>query len=271
MQTVFEARARYRKIVRTALLVLFVLGAQGQTPGAVSSFDVASIKPGDPSDDRMSIGMHSGGTLIATNVPARFLIRWAYRVQDFQVAGGPSWIDSDRFVIEAKLSAAPGKTMQDMTSSEMQSMDEQTHLRTQRLLAERFNLQVHHELKKNSVYELVAAERGPKLVSGTGGTSPRRVDMRRGYLKGTMASMGLFAQILSRQIDVVVIDKTGLSGAYDFELTWEPDALLTQTTSDVSLPSLFTAIREQLGLQLKAAKEPVDVLVVDHIEKPSAN
>ncbi len=257
----------------TIVLPFAVIAAYAQSPDAPamkaenrSSFEVASIKPGDPADFRRNIAIHSGGRLTANAASLRFLVRWAYRLQDFQVVGGPGWIDSDVFVIEAKSADAPAGKPQDLPEAQYRSLDEQMHSSLQSLLADRFKLQAHHETRQHSVYDLVIAKHGPKLspASGANTPAPRQVVIGPGELKASGAGMPMLAQTLSRQLGVVVIDRTELAGQYDFELEWSPEP-------DTSGPSVFTAIQEQSGLRLEPSKAPVELLVIDHAEKPSPN
>jgi uncharacterized protein (TIGR03435 family) len=168
------------------------------------------------------------------------------------------------------------------------------------LLAERFKLSVGHGTKEFPVYALVVAKNGPKLqqqkpggnyangIKGPNGLAmgPHTLGMRPGQLTGQGVSMAELIMILSQQLERIVLDQTGLKGNYDFTLQWSPD----QTSSAIvqgpeggkpvvdntpppesSGPSIFTAIQEQLGLKLESTKGPVDVLVIEHIERPSEN
>jgi uncharacterized protein (TIGR03435 family) len=155
-------------------------------------------------------------------------------------------------------------------------------LALQPLLVARFNLQFHHETRERPTYVLVVAKNGPKLhkaqsgethPSGisspdvTGGSGESTVTPGEIVLKGS--SLSLLANLLSSQgLSHPVVDKTGLTDMYDITLRWSPDDI---GSSDASLPSLFTALKEQLGLKLEYNKNPIDVIVIDHIERPSAN
>jgi uncharacterized protein (TIGR03435 family) len=273
-----------KQLWNAIVLPFAVMAANAQSPevpamnaGNRPSFEVESIKPGDPADFRRNIGFNPRGRFIANSASLRFLVRWAHRLQDFQVIGGPGWIDSEVFVIEAKSAGAPGGKLQDLSEAQSRSLDDLMHSSLQSLLADRFRLQVHRETRQHSVYELVVGKHGPKLVaaSETNTPAPRQVVIGSGELKGTGAGMGILAQMLSRQLGVVVIDRTDLVGQYDFELKWSPDPVQptgAEAPAPDSLgPSVFTAIQEQLGLRLEPSKAPVQVLVIDHAEKPSPN
>jgi len=185
------------------------------------------------------------------------------------VSGGPKWCDTDLYDIEAKPGGDPYGSGQGV--SEMLKV----------LLAERFKLTVHHETREASGYRLVVARDGPKLkkrVPGDAGearTGSGRRDADGFHVMRRDASMMALADYLGFFVlDRPVVDQTGLSGTYDFDLRWNPDE--TQfggryTVAESNLPSLFAALREQIGLGLETGKVPVDVTVIDSAEKPSAN
>ena len=268
--------------------------AQPATPA--ESFEVASVRPNKADDGRVTIGMQPGGRFTATNVPLRLLIRTAYQLQDFQVVGGPGWISSERFDAVAKaegdlapapmLSGAPGR-LQVMLQS---------------LLAERFKLAAHRETREMPIYSLVLARDdgrlGPRLQKseaecsppgssrGRGGPSapPAAGDRLRcgmrfgpGQLTGGGLPLPQLAATLSQSVQRIVVDRTGLAGNFDYELTWTPDQMPqgppppgapAPPSIDPNGPSIFTALQEQLGLKLEAERGPVEVLVVDAVERP---
>lgn len=142
----------------------------------------------------------------------------------------------------------------------------------QDLLSDRFQFRGHRETRQRSVYELLVATRRSKLTSTSDDEGGRkgRVVIGNGLLRGEAAPVALLAQTLSRQMGAVVLDRTGLAGKFDFELRWSPDAP-DGSAATADGPTVFTAVQEQLGLKLESAKGPVEVLVVDHIERPSPN
>ena len=205
--------------------------------------------------------------------------------QDDWLSGGPAWLSADRFDLQAKVDDATVPKLHALGDDErvdyMKSM-----LRS--LLAERFNLKVSREVRDLPVYALVVAKRGPNLVSSTAPDKKQgnHVMTSRGLIECTGMPIPLLADALSHELHRKVIDKTGLGGKYDFKLRWTPDQSSVaaptrpegsgpETDSpappDASGPSLFTALQEQLGLKLESTKGPVDVIVIDHIEKPSEN
>jgi uncharacterized protein (TIGR03435 family) len=245
--------------------------------GQTQSFEVASIKPHPGSEDLVHIQPLPGGRLIAENFSLRFLMRFAYGVEDYQISGGPDWVASDRYDIHAKAEGDPsGKQM--------------TGPMLQALLEDRFKLKLHRESRQLPVYNLIVAKGGAKLqraVEGAcvshsldsppvlAGPLPKfcgflgiEVDGLKRKLKMDGSSMTELAKSLSRgELRRTVLDKTGLTGAFDVQLKWVLDA---PDGGDPGL-SIFTAIQEQLGLKLESGRGAVDVLVIDHVEKPSAN
>jgi uncharacterized protein (TIGR03435 family) len=188
------------------------------------------------------------GRLTATNVTLKRCIMGAYGLGPNQIAGGPDWLDSDRFDIEAK-------------SDRPEDGDGELMARLRTLLAERFKLAVHRETRTISAYELELAKNGPKLEKAE--DEQARTNSGRGLIDASAITMTRFAEVLSRQMALPVVDNTGLQGAFNLKLQWTPEI-------DNGL-SIFTAIQEQLGLRLQSRKTPVENLVVDRAEKPSEN
>ena len=170
-----------------------------------------------------------------------------------------------------------------MTDGQRETYRQQMRDRVRSMLADRFQLTVHRETKEGAVYALVVAKGGPKLKENTEGAGrPGIFARRRGELTGTSALIQWLTQALSNQLSRPVVDKTGLTSKYDFQLQWTPDpsqippgmpppGVEALPPADPNGPDVFTAIQEQLGLRLESQKGPVDVLVVDRIEKPSEN
>jgi uncharacterized protein (TIGR03435 family) len=237
------------------------------------AFEVATVKPVDPEPNSgRYIKMQGTNRFVEKAYTLKLLIAAAYDLNPRTVSGGPPWISSDHYDI---LAITPGEVRP--THDEQMSM-----LRS--LLADRFKLAFHREQKVFSIYELELAKDGPKLkptasrpdepaVVGPGVVYPGE----RVVLPGRNATMEGFVSLLQRAIlDRPVVDKTGLSGRYDFDLEWAPDE--TQFGSDLppsspasASPPLFEAIQQQLGLKLEATRGPVAALVVDTAERPSAN
>jgi uncharacterized protein (TIGR03435 family) len=224
-------------------------------------FDVSVIKPADPANTRNGMGFGPNGrTVTVDGLTLRQIAREAYNVFPSQMIVNPAlpnsgWIDSDRYDISGK---TDGDTP---VSKEIQNR------MLQQLLAQRFALQVHHESLEITIYSLTIAKNGLKLnPPGTGG--PYLSGPAPGKLIGQQTTMASLARALGGVLGRPTLDDTGVTGGYDFALTWAPNEL---ESADSTGPSLFSALQEQLGLKLESKKAPMDVIVIDHAEKPSAN
>ena len=226
---------------------------------AASRFDVVSIHESAPGTRGSSIRPRAAN-FVVTGATLKFLVQEAYDLHDFEIEREPVWADTDRFDITAKAdeSGAEGKR------PEVEE-DELLKARLRALLAERFHLQVHREMKEHAVLELVVAGKGPRLqpaVTNTGYSSGP------GHLKCSDSSMSDLASMLSDSLDVMVLDRTHLTGSYAFALSWKPQQ---RAAAEDDRPELPTALEEQLGLKLMRTTGSVEMLVVDHVERPSAN
>lgn len=192
-----------------------------------------------------------------TNASPKTMIRNAYGILSFQLAGEPRWLDTDMYDIVAT------------TGGSEKISPEQLKLLLQNLLADRFRLQVHWETRKTSVYALVLDKNGPKFKESAELQEPG-INTQKGpggaQMKGTREPISILASNLGNQLGRIVLDKTGLRGVYDWMLEWNPDL-----TGDSSRPSLFTALQGQLGLRLEAQKGQIETLVIDSVERPSEN
>jgi len=225
-----------------------------------------------------SSGSHTDfdhGRYSATNVQLKNLMHYsAYGVPEPRILGGPKWLDSERFDIEAKVDSSVIDQMRTL-SPEQGKLQRQAMF--QQLLADRFKLAVHWETRELPVYALVVAKNGPKLhvstTSDSGTSSGNGLFTARGMTLAEITQS--LTQELATELGRVVIDKTGLAGRYDVTLKWTPgtDGAPSDngTENAGSGPSIFTAMQEQLGLKLESTKGPVQVLVIDHVEMPSEN
>ena len=231
---------------------------------ADSSFEVATIKPTPPlNDGHNHINYPAGGSFSASNVTLAMLMQWAYDTPQKQIIEGPPWLNSTHFDIQAKSDTETDERLRSLPGN--RSVEVKRRM-VQTLLAERFELTVHRELRTLPAYDLVLAKGGSKLQ--TSHSNGKSIGMGRTYFNGQGLTTVLIAEQLSEIAGRVVMDKTKLADRYDLKLQWTPD---DTAGTDNSAPSLFTAIEEQLGLKLKSVKEPVAVLVIDHIEPPSPN
>jgi uncharacterized protein (TIGR03435 family) len=230
-------------------------------------FEVASVKPSAPGGRGGIVRPLPGNqTYIVQNMPLRLIMTVAYSVTDRQIAGGPDWIATDPFDITAKAGRS-------CTTDEL-------HVMLQRLLEERFQLKVRHETRELPVWALVVDKGGPKLPPHDPGDldhPPLGLGPNRRGLAGPNVNINYFAFVLSRLLDRNVIDRTGLTGYYDISLDFARDPLPgprldgAEPVPAADSPNIFTALREQLGLRLESSRGPVEFLVIEHAQKPSAN
>lgn len=248
-------------------------------------FEVASVKPCEPAEPnarRSSLDFGEGESLTAKYTTLRSLIAVAYNIRDLQISGAPGWMGVERYDIEAKTASnetgsAPTDP-RDVTDEQRKAGDERTRERLRSLLADRFGLVVHRETREQSVYLLTVAKNGPKLKEVTGPADRHETRGGRGRSQGSAAKVEWLAGILSNITGRPVLDRTGLTGDYDWVLEWTPDTsgASKEVTgaaplAESSVPTIYTAIQEQLGLRLEAGKGPVDLLVIDQVNRPSAN
>jgi uncharacterized protein (TIGR03435 family) len=293
---------RQSLLLAAAWIVLaspILLAQSNGTPGAASSpttdappapsFDVATIKPHSPEAKSSWLGIRDTPDGVnAISATLQNLIHSAYGLRVYeQVSGGPDWAKADMFDMQAKMSEADAAEMKKLSSAEATT---RRQMMLQSLLAERFKLKVHSETKQVPVYELVVAKSSPKLKDAATDTSDNLRKDKDGkpstgilFLTDTSVAQGesmkSFAAFLSAPFTFVgrpVIDKTGLTGTYDFTLHWsvQPAHLVngvgTYSTPSDDAPSIFSALQE-VGLKLQPSTGPIDVIVIDHVEHPTAN
>jgi uncharacterized protein (TIGR03435 family) len=250
--------------------------APAVTPTAdvkVPSYDVVSIKPDHTDTGRISIRIDDGN-FDALNVSLKTLILGAYNLKEAQLFGLPKWGDSAHFDIKAKIIAPDKKQLEALTPEQFASMQ-------QPILTDRFQLKFHHEKKVLPVYELVTIKGGPKFKeitpaeqksdAGVNGVRAGGMSVHNRNLVATGVPIARLVDQLSAQLQRVVVDKTGLAGNYNFQLTWSPDDAAPPSPDVAAPPDIFTALEEQLGLKLQPGKEEIDTLVIDHVEYPSEN
>jgi len=279
------------RVLAVASFLSIASGAFGQPAAAGPRFEVASIKPAARDARGTFMRTEPSGRVNITNMPLKEMIVLAWRIQPFQISGGPGWIDSARYDISAK--PEDGAKRSDVP------------LMLQALLADRFQLTIHRETKESSIYALVVANKdgklGPKLTeSKEGGCTPMDptkpppppdpgkpptlgcggMMMGRGAVTAARIPIADLTPMLSRFLGRTVVDKTGLRGNFDLSLEWTPDesqALQFQPDgprpppSDTAGPTIFTALQEQLGLKLESQKGPVEMFIIDRVERPSEN
>jgi uncharacterized protein (TIGR03435 family) len=307
----FSARPSLAAVGVSAVLLALLLGeglipswvAIAQTKGSESAvflqtgvggtplhrYEVSSVRIDKTGDITRSVHFRqTPDALYIENFTLRLLIRQAYGVADYQIQGAPKWVNSEEFEIEAKMEESAAEELLKLGVNERLL---QRRLMLQALLADRFKLRVRRETKQGPVYALVVAKKGPKLRESkpdhfAGGHNEKGITIGGGRLTCYDAPLGPLIRQLSQQLNRPVLDKTGLTGEYDFTLPWTPEEFQVSvfkyaegnelpsegiSSAEPAGPSIFTAIEEQLGLKLKTAKGPVEVLVVDHVEPPTPN
>lgn len=256
-----------------AMLSAPILAAQ-ETPGVSPDlrFEVVSLKRSTGERSGAGIRPAAGGArYVAVNCPLRLMIQVAWRVKPEQIAGGPEWLASDRFDMEAK--------------AEKPSSTDELHVMLMNMLRDRLHLSFHPESKEMSIYALTVDKGGAKLTPHAAAnagqvwideTEAQALHIR---MTATSASMKYFAFRLGLGLDRPVVDHTSLDGAYDFKLEYTrelpPDfpagGKLNGEEPDTSGPTIYAALKQQLGLDLRPQKGQADVIVIDHVERPTEN
>jgi uncharacterized protein (TIGR03435 family) len=242
-------------LLLSVAIAFFAIPGSAQSPESSLAFEVASIRPSASADVRSNDVVTDGGAVL-TNVTLRQCVEAAYGIQDPELVG-PSWLATARFDIQAKPPAVhPKEYLRPMLKN---------------LLEERFKLAAHYETRTISAYALMIGKDGLKIKEVEPGEGKTNTSGSR--FVGTKVTMNRLAQFLSRMLDRPVIDKTGSQGVFDIDLryAWE-ELTATAPKQSSSAPSIFTALQDQLGLKLQLEKLPVEVVVIDHIERlPTEN
>ena len=264
------------RVAVLGLCLLALATARGACQVAASGpgFDVATVKPSHATDGHTHLYRHpDDGGFEAINISLKGLLAFAYDLPEARLIGGPAWLDSDKWDVQAKASAEVDAALHelggDASRAEKQRM-------VKALLGDRFKVTAHQETRELPVYALVIAKGGPKFekteAGGTDiGTGNSHIKIHGGD------SVEILAEQLAKVLGRVVLDKTGIQGRYDITLRWtpengQPDKVNgASTPEETNGPSIFTAIQEQLGLKLESEKGPVGVVVVDRAEMPSEN
>ena len=247
------------------------------------SFDVATIRPSKADALRT---VRSPSELQMFDVTVRYLMEQAYNIpwtdgSKDRIRGGPSWIDSDRFDIDAKIAPEAAAALEQLPEDQRRT---QMNLRLQTLLADRLHLKLHSEIRQEPVFAIVTGKTGPKLTPAapTASDTPQAQGISVRYngqaaqmtaKAVTLANLATWLTGYSEMAGQTVVDQTGLTQRYDFVLNWTRTSTSADPTGDapISGPALFTALQEQLGLKLVNTKAPVEVLVIDSIDRPTEN
>jgi uncharacterized protein (TIGR03435 family) len=253
------------------VLLMITLAGYAQSGVEPPKYEVASIKPNTDGDFRFAFRIEPSGPLAATGITLKRLMMTAYNVQGFRIVGGPDWVVSSRWDVQAK----PGGVVS----------PDQIRPMLRALLESRFQLHTHSEKRQLPVYELSVDRKGSKVQRVKDGETKADVRVGTGLIQLTKATAVTFASQLSYALGRPVIDKTSLSGEFDFALEWTPEpgenggpttdglppGASDKPASTPDGPSIFTAITEQLGLRLQSGRGPVEVIVIDDVQMPTAN
>jgi uncharacterized protein (TIGR03435 family) len=269
------------------LLVLGVVSfcciANAQELATTPAFEVSTVRPSSPETRESNLDLDADA-IRSSNLPVMFLLKFAFNLNsgsDDQIIGAPSWVSSLPFDIRAKVDEEAAARIAGMSTDERIAI---TRKMVQTLLVDRFQLKVHHESRDLRVLALMIAKGGSKLTpvsdmptsSASGASSWTGLhNPGAGESEGRDVPVAPLVNTLSSKPEIggrLVVDETGLTGKYNFKLTWTPeDRHAAVDAPNADGPSLFTAIQEQLGLKLQTQKAPVDCVVIDHIEQPSPN
>jgi uncharacterized protein (TIGR03435 family) len=261
----FSPQASSARVMMSGLVLLGFVIAGSVAPRWIAfaqappqpAFEVASIRPADPSDKPGRLEIAPGGRLELDGVTVKMLVQQAYAISGYRIQGGPAWLDSTRYNVVAKAAG-------NLTLEQMRPMLET-------LLADRFHLVSHREKKELPMYRLVVAKNGAKFQPSANSDQQARMGMGQ-------SNMNTLASQLGQQLGRFVSNQTGLTGDFDLHVEWTPypgqnegGDSDTPPPAGAEGPSIFTALQERLGLRLESTKGPVEVLVIDRAEKPDAN
>ncbi len=247
------------KLFLTATVTMIACAQQVTEP---LKFEVASVHKAVPGATTGPLKFLPGGRFRAINYPPRTILSRAVRIDYGQIVNAPEWANSERYTIEAK--AADGAA----TEAQVRAM-----LLT--LFEDRFHLRLHRESRDTPVYVLAVDKKGSKLKDGTGD----RPQLQAGTtsIRAANVPLSLLATLLTRMLGRPVVDETKLDGKYDFQLHFDADSIhgpdfhAQESVAADGVPSIFTAIQEQIGLRLESAKRSIEVVVIDSIERPAEN
>jgi len=267
----------------TALIAELQPTTEIQSDAKPFAFDVVSIRPVDPDPNlrkRRSGFQFTDDGFVSTNQSLLMTLLRQYRTElqlgPNGIVGGPDWVRTIQWDIRAKVADSDISEWSKLSNDSSAAAKERRNATLQAMLADRFKLKTHLETREGTIYALVVAKGGPKLKPSTPGGSTG-FEMGQGHMNFKHATIGGVVALFAQELGNPVVDKSGLTGDYDFTLDWASDQKAAtpggqaSATSEPSGPSIFTAVQEQLGLKLEAQKGPIETLVIDHAEKPSVD
>jgi uncharacterized protein (TIGR03435 family) len=242
-------RAAETRLPFCSIAIVLSLTASAQS----TSFDVISIKPNTTLSNFAANPPLRGGRLHYTNVTVKEMLSVAYPVDLLHMSGGPAWLDTDHYDVEA-------------TTTEQPVSEERYREMVRSVLSDRFKLAVRYETQVQPIYALVPDRKGAKLKPAPDGLDRRKVTAT--HFESPGITMAKLAESLTFIVGREVVDKTGLAGKFDVRLDYRRD---NGAADPDGPPSIFTAVQEQLGLRFESQKGPVQVLIIEHAEKPTEN
>jgi len=285
---------RFKVISSFAAIVFFAISFVSRPQSRKNAFEVASVKPNGSRDLRARMDIQPGGRFTATNVSLRMLITNAYQLFNYQIAKGPDWVEKDRWDVAAK----GEEGSRPATPARSPGVPSDTQVLLQALIEDRYKLKAHKETRNLRVYNLVVMKGRVKIKLSDNQTPPAPRDdaeIPRPYWGGAIEhgnvmlgpsnihATGITLAELARSLSLVlgrqVVDRTMLKGRYDISLEWTSDISQPMDIYDPTMPfprypnapSIYTAIEERLGLRLVSSNGPVEVLIIDNVQKPTAN
>lgn len=269
----FRAATARERFCRVASGIKFLAIAVSAVTCLAQSpvFDVVSIKPNNTVPNIVETPPLKGGRLNFSHASLRDMVRIAYNVRTLQIAGGPQWMATDRYDVNA-------------TTTELSVSEDRYRFMLQNMLQDRFHVSAHRETRQTEIYGLVTAKNGPKLSQGAcdANAAPGPNSVRCGsanigpnQMIAKSITTATLANLLTNMVGRPVADKTGLSGTWDIHLDFSCESTTftcaPAANADTATASIYTALQDQLGLRLESQKGPMEFLVVDHAEKPSEN
>jgi bla regulator protein blaR1 len=256
-------------------LVIGMIRAQTLPPPPAYAYDVVSIHKSSPGQEGSRIGPGAGGGVRTQNTTAMQLLTFAYKVHDYQIAGAPGWVTSERFDVNLTPEKTEAPPRPGDAPKQIEAFIGRNQQRMQAVLRDRFGLVLRAETHELPIYALVPAKGGLKLTPSVDTAHGPSLQGGPGHLTGIGATLRLLANQLSGVLGRPVIDQTGSENQYDFKLEYTPEVLVEHpaepTPPPADTPDIFTALTEQLGLRLEPRKGPVPVYVIEKIEKPAEN
>lgn len=259
-------------IVATFLCLITQSWTQSSAQDTVAvapSYATVSIKPDKSGLQRQGLKL-GPGELIVTNETLQMMIRDAFQIEFDQIHGGPDWLNTERYDVQAKVDKSALEKLKNL-GQEQGDLEQRRML--QALLADRFKLAVHRDTRAVAGYDLVLAENGPKLqqsLPGDAEVQGRVIQVGNGHITGREVPIATLASLLSEQLGQTVLDKTGLANHYDVTLEWPTsgDGQPGPSSIESSKAAILATVQDELGLKLEPREAPMEILVIDHVEKP---